>query len=259
MARNAKSLAEDCSGVVFAEFLIAIVPLWVFFLCVVQLALVARASLMVKHAADSAARSAAVVLPDDPSEYGDEPEMSLDRSPLATADLMAAIDQLSDALGGSSHGSLPSALSSNAFANAGRSRLNTIRLVAYVALAPLAPPNIGIGSRPSLRKAIRDARGMSGALLYQPFALAVTFPGLDGSVASGPEITVRVTYAYQCVVPLARRLLCRAFDELPSRGDYERAAAPALWRITGSHFRELQHQTTLMIHDASYRYRARGS
>ncbi|MGD8825034.1 MAG: hypothetical protein PVI24_08655, partial [Myxococcales bacterium] len=67
------ALAEDCSGVVFTEFLVAFVPLWIFFLCLVQLAWVARADLIVKHAADSAARSAAVVLPDDPDEYGGEP------------------------------------------------------------------------------------------------------------------------------------------------------------------------------------------
>ena len=46
------SLFADQRGVVFLEFLIAFVPMWTFFLCVVQLALITYANLMVKHSAD---------------------------------------------------------------------------------------------------------------------------------------------------------------------------------------------------------------
>jgi hypothetical protein len=91
------------------------------------------------------------------------------------------------------------------------------------------------------------------ALYYQPFALAVTFPGLQDGVANGSEITVRVTYAYQCTVPLARRILCRAF------GDLAEAFFPLAQSFVGGRFRGLQHETTLMIHDAPYEYRERGS
>jgi len=59
-----RAFFADRRGVVFVEFLIAFVPMWTFFLCVVQLALIAHADLIVKHAADSAARSAVVVLPE---------------------------------------------------------------------------------------------------------------------------------------------------------------------------------------------------
>ena len=185
--------------------------------------------------------------------------MSLDRKRVAMGDLVTAMSQLSESLSHSSPTSLTSALSSHAFANVGHSRLNTIRLAAYVALAPLASGYIGIDSRPSLRKAIGDKRGPLSSLVYHLFALSVTFPGLNGSVVSGPEITVRVTYAYQCSVPLARRLLCRSFDDLPSSGDYQQAPFPMLGRIARGYFHELQHETTLMIHDAPYRYRGRGS
>jgi len=73
-------LVQDRRGVVFLEFLVAFVPVWTFFLCVVQLAFITHANLMVKHAADAAARSAVVVLPDDPNEYGGEPKMSVGRN-----------------------------------------------------------------------------------------------------------------------------------------------------------------------------------
>ena len=71
-----RSLVADENGAVYLEFLIAFVPIWTFSLCVLQLALIARADLLVRHAAEAAARSASVVLPDDPNEYGGEPTMS---------------------------------------------------------------------------------------------------------------------------------------------------------------------------------------
>jgi hypothetical protein len=259
MSPAARDLTDDCSGVVFVEFLIAFVPMWVFFLCVAQMALIARANLLVRHAADCAARSAVVVLPDDPAEYAGEPEMSLQRKPLTPGDITEVIRRLSDSVGRSIAGSGALAQSSFAIANPGRSRLDTIRLAAYVPLAPLAPRRFGIDPRPSLREAIGDGHSLLAAIAHHPVALAVTFPGATGDVATGPEITVRVTYAYQCAVPLARRLLCRSFRELPSRGDYEQSLLPVLASIATGRFRELQHETTLMIHDAPYRYRGRGS
>lgn len=251
-----RGIVDDCRGAVFFEFLVAFVPLWVFFLCVVQLALIARAGLMVKNAADAAARSAVVVLPDDPNEYAGEPEMSLARQSFAVGDLFAAMRELASS---DSQESALAALSGAALANLGRSRLNTIRLAAYIPLAPLAPHGSGFDPQPSIRKAIGDERVLLSALRHHPFALAVTFPGLAGDFASGPEITVRVTDAYQCTVPVARRLLCRSFDELESRRDYDRALLPILSRISGGRFSELVHEATLLIQDAPYGYRARGS
>ena len=61
-------LVRDTSGVVFLEFLIVIVPLWTFSLCVFQLGLIAKANIIVRHSSDAAARSSAVVLHYDHSE-----------------------------------------------------------------------------------------------------------------------------------------------------------------------------------------------
>jgi len=254
------SLLGDQRGVVFLEFLIAFVPLWTFFLCVVQLAFITHANLMVKHSADSAARSAAVVLPDDPSEYGGEAEMSVGRNPVTASDIVAALGRVSSTLRSSSGpNSIVSAFSEGTLANLGRSRLNTIRLAAHIPLMPLAPVNVGHDARPSVAKAIGSERKLVSALYYQPFALAVTFPGLQEGIATGPEITVRVTYAYQCTVPLARRILCRSFRDLEATDELGDAFFPLARSFVGGRFRGLQHETTLMIHDAPYEYRARGS
>lgn len=56
-------------GAVYVEFLIAFLPLFSFFMGLVQLGFVETANLVVKHAAVVGARAAVVVLPDDESEY----------------------------------------------------------------------------------------------------------------------------------------------------------------------------------------------
>ena len=58
------------AGGVYVEFLIAFLPVFFFFLGLVQLAFVQVANLVVKHAATKAVRAAVVVLPDDPQYYG---------------------------------------------------------------------------------------------------------------------------------------------------------------------------------------------
>ena len=245
---------------VFLEFLIAFVPMWTFFLCIVQLAFITQANLMLKHAADSAARSAAVVLPDDPNEYGGQPQMSVDRNRVTAGDIAGVLGGVASALrDGPNSNKIVSALSERTLANLGRSRLNTIRLAAHIPLIPLAPVNVGRDSQPSIAKAVGGTRKLLSAFYYQPFALALTFPGLQEDVAHGPEITVRATYAYQCTVPLARRILCNTFDDLESKEEFGDAFFPLAQEFVGGRFRGLQQQTTLMIHDAPYRYQVQGS
>jgi len=65
-----RELAGGTRGAVYVEFLIAFLPLFSFFLCLVQLAMLQTANLIVKHAAVVAARAAVVILPDDPDRYG---------------------------------------------------------------------------------------------------------------------------------------------------------------------------------------------
>ncbi len=73
MNRDERDMVRDKRGAVYVEFLIAFLPIFFFFLALVQLAFVQTANLIVKHAASKAVRAAAVVLPDDPKYYGDVP------------------------------------------------------------------------------------------------------------------------------------------------------------------------------------------
>ncbi|CAN5856355.1 hypothetical protein BH11MYX4_BH11MYX4_47420 [soil metagenome] len=62
-------LRDDTRGAVYVEFLIAFMPVFVFFLCLLQLALLFSAKLVVEHAAVAGSRSAAVVFGDEPGPY----------------------------------------------------------------------------------------------------------------------------------------------------------------------------------------------
>jgi hypothetical protein len=62
-------LQDDTRGAVYVEFLVAFMPVFVFFLCLLQLALLFSAKLVVEHAATTGARSAAVVFGDEPKPY----------------------------------------------------------------------------------------------------------------------------------------------------------------------------------------------
>ncbi len=252
-------LFHDQSGIVLLEFLITFVPLWTLFVCAVQLAFIAQASLIVKHSADSAARAAIVVLPDDPNEYGGEPQMSLARNSMAAADLAGVLGHLGSSMRDSGGPSILAALSDRTLLSLGRSRLNTIRLAAHIPLMPLAPVNVGHDGAPSLAKTIGGARRLLSAAYYQPFAVAVTFPGLTDDVVTASEITVRVTYAYQCTVPLARRILCRSLGDLDEVDELDSSFFPLARAFVGGRFRALQREATLMIHAAPYHYRPRES
>lgn len=67
-----RSLRANVRGAVFVEFLIAFIPVWVFFLCVVQLGLLFSVKLVTEHAAVNGARALAVVGGDDPKRYSNE-------------------------------------------------------------------------------------------------------------------------------------------------------------------------------------------
>jgi hypothetical protein len=71
-SRRVESLLAHAGGAVFVEFLIAFLPVYVFFLCLVQLGMLFSVRLITEHAAANAARAAAVVIGDDPRRYGGE-------------------------------------------------------------------------------------------------------------------------------------------------------------------------------------------
>ena len=121
--------------------------------------------------------------------------------------------------------------------------------------ADASRPNVSTGHG----AALASPEALARALIYQPLAVAVTFPGSDGDVVAGPEVTVRVAYAFQCRVPLARIILCRSFVDLAGQQGLLQVPLRAPARLIPGRFRELHHETTALVQKAPYEYRPRRS
>jgi hypothetical protein len=74
---EARGFWRDRRGAVFVEFLIAFLPVQIFFLCLIQSAILYSVRLVTEHAAVNGARAAAVVIGDDRSRYNSEAEHTL--------------------------------------------------------------------------------------------------------------------------------------------------------------------------------------
>jgi len=85
------SVLRSSDGAVFVEQLIALLPTLFFFLATWQLLELCAADLIVKRAANAAARAAIVVLPDDPMFYGGAPVNSFTGARRQDIELSAAM------------------------------------------------------------------------------------------------------------------------------------------------------------------------
>ncbi|MBN1653973.1 MAG: pilus assembly protein [Deltaproteobacteria bacterium] len=230
---------RSAAGAVYLEFLIAFVPIFLFFLGIVQLAFIASAKLVVKHAAVMGARSAIVVLEDDHSEYKTEGFGVIDyrggraRRPSFETTLSGVQRWFGNEATNVDHA---------LFYSRGGPRLRDIRFAVYMPLLAISPSIdqiglwFGIDRNPyaqpsrageSLRSAIGEHPELrfAAGLLYNRVAAAITFPtgpGADSFVRSafGPNdtVTVRVTYLYPCAVPLASRFVCNSLLDIAGVG-----------------------------------------
>ena len=73
-----KRLRQDTRAAIYVEFLIAFLPMFIFFMCLLQMAGIHVAKLDALHAAETGVRAAIVVLPDDPAQYGNVTVGSID-------------------------------------------------------------------------------------------------------------------------------------------------------------------------------------
>jgi hypothetical protein len=226
------ALARDQRGVVYVEFLLAFFPLFILFLSVCQLALIASARLVVEHAAQSAVRSAIVILDEPPADFGDAPRGVLSEGqtdPDSSAEALLAalgldIRTPSSTLAAGSAVVIDSATGATRGEQAG-ARMAPIRTAAYVpllALTPRASTLLGQDAQ-SLGDSLPGGFGrrMQFGLAFLRAASVVTVhdvPGAEQLVVEPVEpkapLTVRVTYLFYCGVPLARTLICDTLSSL---------------------------------------------
>lgn len=180
----------DERGVAYVEFLLAFMPILTLFLGLVQILAVAHARVVVKHAAQRAARSAAVVLDDDPSFYGGEPRGEHSGTRATSADLDGLLLHMESRDG---LGRLPT------------SRRATVELASaaiLVALSNTASDTVVSGFESSGRSA-----AMLDTLSRMELELDVE-PRATGIEQPVDVARVRLQYRYRCNVPVVRNLVC---------------------------------------------------
>ncbi len=210
----ATTVARDVRGAVYVEFLLVFLPVFLLFLCILELGFLYTGRLVAQHAATRAARAAVVILDDDPAFYGGEARDSIDTNGTSISD--SAIEAFMDGAGFGGTATRP----------AGAPRFSDIRSAASIPLLAVAPSDAqlstALGDGDSVRNAIGlgPGRATSGAEAYNEAAMAVTFPTAPAANTFRTNferddlITVRVTYLMHCSVPLVPVLMCHEPSDL---------------------------------------------
>lgn len=215
-------LARDQRGAIYVEFLLAFLPVFILFLGICQLALIASARLIVQHAALSAVRSAIVVLEESPDDFGGVERGWVSKGQPGEATgverVIAALG-LGSVTGSSSNGSGVSIIPQQG------ARMAPIRTSAYIPLLALAPRanEITAPRDGSIASSLPGgfARRIAFASEYTRSASVVTVHAQAGSDNLPAEpidpkgaVTVRVTYLYPCSIPVVRVLTCKTVHSL---------------------------------------------
>lgn len=264
----------DERGVVYVEFLMSFFPVFLIFLSVCQLSLLTSASIVVGQAANQGARSAIVIVEDAPEHFDDAPRGSLSAG---KANPEEAIESLLTALGNDDATDAPSPPEGPQHG----ARMTPIRTAAYAPLLALSPHDRAWVEGGSLRDGVR-----SGFIENLGFALRYTRAATSISVHDYPEsdwlaqeplhqdanLTLRVTYLFQCSIPIIRSILCSPLEHwIPATDEDEdededdqtdllaQSEAPGeLTRIASesSRFMLIVKEVTLPIQGAKYYGRA---
>ena len=177
-------LLKDEGAAVYVEFITAFIPVFVLFLGAIQITFAFTAKLVVQHAANMAARSAAVVIPEDPALVGGVPnEINFVEKDLGESDLVMT---LFDAFGG-----LLNLDEADLQIPIGDFKLWKIRLAAYKPLIPLSP-DLNQFNQSDDTRSIETAIGRSGSrasqgLVYALMGIGVNFPSEPGEALEVEE------------------------------------------------------------------------
>ena len=204
-------LRRDERGVVYVEFLMSFFPVFLIFLSVCQLSLLTSAKIVVGQAANQGARSAVVVLEEDPTHFDGAKRGNLSAGQPNPEE---TIEALLSALGqdeASESPEVPDGPQQGA-------RMTPIRTAAYAPLLALSPHDRAWIEGGSVRDGVTSGfvESLRFALTYTRAASSISIhddPGSDrlarDPVEHGEDITVRVSYLFQCSIPLVRSILCK--------------------------------------------------
>ncbi len=254
-----KHLEGDERGVVYVEFLVAFMPIFLLFLGICQLSLVTIAQMLVQHSASMSVRTAIVVLEEDPAEYDGAPRGSLtEGEPDSETHWFTLVKKLKEWEGdsggavGQAVNSLTSGISqmglnsdegseesSGATDNDNPqqgARMRPIRNAAYLPLLSLAPSRDAVEKTANIRAGVKAGwiDDIEFSTAYTEAAASVSLQDEAGSdelvaepIDHAAPITVRVAYLYHCTIPVVRTMMCKKLtDILGTDADSERLNLP---------------------------------
>ncbi|MGC4068882.1 MAG: hypothetical protein QM784_30410 [Polyangiaceae bacterium] len=256
----------DARGAVYVEFLIAFFPLFLLFLALCQLALVGAAEAVVRHSAYLAARSAIVVLEDDPEKFDGAARGSVSQGRRSR---VRNIDQVLGKLGFDNGSTERNGGTSHAFMfewlmSQHGARMVPIETAADLALLPLAPSERSVvASAGSIGDALgsASARQFEFAVQYTKATALVTLHDSETTEAPAHEpiapsapVTARVTYLFHCTVPVVRTLICGSLAAVAKRGFLGMTLAQQVKGafLTDARFKVLSATATLPNQGAGY-------
>ena len=237
-----RTIGKDTRGAVYVEFLLVFIPVFMIFLGTVQASLMFAANLVVNHSATTAARAAAVVVDDEEKHYNNDARLTIEDGDKGES-VMDKVGSLLEWAGMSSSGG-SSGGGGGSSGGSGNAREGAIRSAASLPLIAVSPSMEQLISDPSVYRAIGGSAGdraLTGAAIYNRTAVAVTFPSSIGGTdnlqefGANDDIHVRVTYLFNCAVPLANRVMC---DDIVSLK-------------TGVPLEAIQHMASAIGHGAS--------
>jgi hypothetical protein len=239
-------------GAVYVEFLIAFFPIFLIFLAVCQLALVAAAETIVRHSAFAAVRSAIVVLEASPDQFDGAPRGNLSQG---QPRVVPGAEEVLGKLGFTVETTVEA---TTKLPQVG-ARMVPIQTAALVPLLPLAPRADPATDSVMASIVAATKNQLPFALKYSRAATRVTLHDApdDASLANEPikanaNVTVRVSYLFHCTVPLVRVLMCRGFDAVTTANpDYPMEQLKQLVG-TDDRFKLLSAEATLPNQGAAY-------
>jgi Flp pilus assembly protein TadG len=228
---------RDERGVVYVEFLLAFFPLFLLFLGLCQLALIGAAEAIVRHSAYAAARTAIVVLEDDPERFDNAERRSLSQGRANHVkgfdDIMAKLGIVRTNTAPSNSATVDAAV--DRIVSQHGARMVPIQAAAYLPLLPIAPSVGNVNNQTgSVSGALTttDNNQLGYAAEYTKAATLVTVHDFRDSLAlasepvdSAAQITTRVTYLYHCTIPVVRAIVCSSLNTIKKNGLFAIAVA----------------------------------
>lgn len=189
MRRVPQAAREPEGGAAYVEVLLAFLPLFTLFMGLLQISILYSVRLLTQHAATRAARTASVVLDDDPRWYAGEERGAVTGAHVAAAELAQAYRRHAGA-------------GSGAWPMSRRATIETSAMLPLLATMPRDPTGQGRADEVSLTERAANLRERVRVEILH----AATG---GGAVRVGDEdVRVRVTFAYPCAIPFAGRLVC---------------------------------------------------